>query len=207
MKSNLWFIKGITKGIQTEKFPDTIPTELAPWSTSLTGSGEASCPTEAISNGKWNADKCIYCRRCFPNYKPTGKLPDVESDKKFGQFSKSFFIYPMDIGSCGACNVELNALSYPQYDLHRLGLFFTNTPRHADAIVIMGIYTDKMQGAFQAAYNAMPDPKTVVAMGACAISGGLLGKPPIADSVIKIPGCPPNPYAILDALLKVRGSK
>ncbi len=207
MKTNSWFLKGISKGIQTEKFPYSDPKEIAAWSTSLSGSGESNCPTEAISGNEWNADKCIYCRRCFPNYKPTGKIPEIRIDKKFDQFKKSFFIYALDVGACGACNVELNALSYPQYDFNRLGLFFTNTPRHADAIVVIGIHTDQMQKAFFAAYDAMPNPKTVVALGVCAITGGILGKAPIADSVVRIPGCPPNPYTILDALLKVKGSK
>jgi Ni,Fe-hydrogenase III small subunit len=207
MKSKLWFLKGVNKGVQTERFPDSLPDNMAAWSGELTGSGDVNCPTDAISGNQWDPNKCIYCRRCFPSYQPTGDIARTEAKGNFGQFKKSFFIYPLDFGACGACNVELRALSYPQYDLHRLGLFFTNTPRHADAIVVMGVFTPKMQDVFLLAYDAMPEPKTVIALGVCAITGGIIGKKPIVDSVIDIPGCPPNPYAIIDALLKVKVSK
>ncbi|MCW6159195.1 MAG: NADH:ubiquinone oxidoreductase [Thermoplasmatales archaeon] len=204
MKSKNWFLKGVNRGIETERFPLSPPDEVAAWSGGIAGKGNANCPTDAITNNKWDAEKCIYCRRCFPNYKPTGNLARTEPKKSHGQFKKSFFIYPFDFGTCGACNVELRALSYPQYDLNRLGIFFTNTPRHADAIVIMGVFTPKMRDAFLLAYDAMPEPKTVIALGVCAITGGVIGKNPDHVSVIDIPGCPPNPYAILDALIRVR---
>ncbi|MEM3191973.1 MAG: NADH:ubiquinone oxidoreductase [Candidatus Parvarchaeota archaeon] len=205
MKSRNWFLKGITRGVETEKFPISLPSELPKWSGELVGAGTAKCPTDAITGNVWDANKCIFCRRCAPNYKPTGNLVKVEPKARYSQFKKSFFIYPFDFGACGACNVELRALSYPQYDLNRLGIYFTNTPRHADAIVVMGVWTPKMKDVFTLAYEAMPEPKTVIALGACAITGGIIGKNPDITSVINIPGCPPNPYAILDALIKVKG--
>jgi Ni,Fe-hydrogenase III small subunit len=207
MNSNFWFLKGITKGIQTEKFPDAPPEDLPLWETEIEGNGNVNCPTNAITEDKWNAEKCISCRRCFPNYKPTGRLVEIDVKNNVDYFKRSFHIYAMDIGACGACNVELNALSYPEYDFNRLGIFFTNTPRHADAIIVMGIYTEKMKESFLAAYDAMPNPKIVVALGACAINGGILGKAPVSDSIVNIPGCPPNPYLILETLLKLKGSK
>ena len=72
--------------------------------------------------------------------------------------------------------MELQAIYTPHYDMNRLGLFFTNTPRHADALLIMGLYTDKMSNIIENAYNAMPEPKLIITIGDCAMSGGKLGK-------------------------------
>ena len=83
----------------------------------------------------------------------------------------------------------------------------TNTPRHADAIVIMGVYSDGMKDVLVRAYEAMPDPKIIIALGACALSGGIIGKEPDFPGAIslKIAGCPPSPYTILEAIYKLRG--
>jgi Ni,Fe-hydrogenase III small subunit len=124
----------------------------------------------------------------------------------FKPFNRSLYLYPVDSGSCGACNMELQALSTPHYDMNRLGLFFTNTPRHADALVIMGVNSERMADVLEKAYSAMPEPKLVISLGDCALSGGLIGKCPELGkkAVVNIPGCPPDPYAILEGIIKAK---
>ncbi len=181
--------------------------EVPPWSTSIVGSGDSNCPVDAIVDGKWVYDRCVFCRRCLPSYSPDGDYNIFEVRKTSETFRKSFHLFPLDSGACGACNAELHNISSPQYDMTRFGIFFTNTPRHADAIVIMGVWTEGMSKALEIALEAMPGPKLVIAMGACAASGGIIGKSAIDnaryDTVIG--GCPPNPYTILSALKKARG--
>lgn len=150
-------------------------------------------------------------------YGRTEKFPKAESKNvfevnkvlkplKFRPFKRSFYIYPVDSGTCGACNMELQAISTPHYDMNRLGLFMTNTPRHADALLIMGVYSERMVDILERAYNAMPEPKLVVTLGDCAVTGGIIGKCPqlSENAVINIPGCPPDPYAILEGIVKAR---
>lgn len=205
--SNFWFGEGIRKGKKTEKFPTEKPLRPPLRPSRLEGGGEVLCPTEAIADGKWDSGKCIFCRRCEPEFKPTGDQSIYRISRKEGLFRKSFYLYKLDSGSCGACNIELGAILDPQYDANRLNIFMTNTPRHADAIVIMGTFTDGMMDALKNAYEAMPEPKLVIALGACAISGGILGNSPMerGEYHIEIAGCPPSPYTILEALSRARG--
>lgn len=200
-----WFLKGIKRGIRTEKFPKEKPLEVAPWSTKIEGEGKVNCPTNAIEDNKWAQEKCVFCRRCFPSYKPTGDVNIFKVEKRNPTFRKSFYIYPIDVGTCGGCNLELKLLTSPQYDMSRFGIFFTNTPRHADALLVMGIMTEGMREALMRAYEAMPEPKLIILLGACAISGGLLGLPPEIKGDVRIAGCPPNPYTILKALVETKG--
>ena len=207
MNINFWFLKGIFKGIKTGKFPKKAPLDIAPWSTALDGKGNVDCPVEAIKDGEWNFEKCIFCRRCLPEYAPNGDTAIYKVSGNDMTFKKSFHLFPLDSGACGACNVELHNIAAPQYDMTRLGIFFTNTPRHADAIVIMGVWTEGMGKVLERALEAMPGPKLVIAMGACAISGGIIGTG-VTDKInadVVIGGCPPNPYTILSALMKARG--
>ena len=205
--SNLWFLNGIRKGIVTEKFPKTPPDDPPLWPSVLLGGGDAQCPVDAIDGNGWNMDKCIFCRRCIPAYNPTGNQDIFTAESEVPLFHRSFYIYPLDSGSCGGCNVELMNIFTPHYDANRLGLFITNSPRHADAIVVMGVFTEGMIDPLRLAYEAMPDPKIVIALGACAISGGIIGNPALDMSRynVRIAGCPPSPYTIIKALLAAKG--
>lgn len=147
----------------------------------------------------------------------TEKYPRAESEAesminknveivKFKPFRKSLYLYPIDSGTCGACNMELQAIYTPHYDMNRLGLFFTNTPRHADALIIMGVHSDRMVEVLNEAYEAMPEPKLIVSLGDCAVTGGLIGEyPELSEkAVVNIPGCPPDPYTILEGIMKAK---
>jgi Ni,Fe-hydrogenase III small subunit len=121
----------------------------------------------------------------------------------------------VDVGACGACISEARQINNPYYNMHRLGFFITPTPRNADILLVAGPVSDAMRLALRKTYEAMPAPKRVVAIGACAISGGVFGPSFAAlggvDEIIPVdvvvPGCPPPPLAILHALLVVVNRK
>lgn len=122
---------------------------------------------------------------------------------------RSLHVRTVDAGSCGACENEIQLLSTPYYDMHRLGIFFTPTPRHADVLLVTGPVTEGMVDPLRAAYDAMPEPKLVVAAGTCAIGGGWFrGQAGVRGGVgevlpvdVWVPGCPPTPLALLEGLL------
>lgn len=203
-----WFLRGLLKGIKTEKFPKEEPKEVALWSTKIEGKeqGEVYCPANAI-DVKWNPERCIFCGRCYPSYSPNGDVNLFEVKNSNSLFKRSFYLYPIDIGTCGGCNFEVKLLNSPQYDMSRFGIFFTNTPRHADALLIMGVMTERMKEVLKRAYDAMPDPKLIIAIGTCAVSGGIIGEKPDVKPDVVIYGCPPNPYTILKALIKAKGDR
>lgn len=124
-------------------------------------------------------------------------------------FGRSLHIRHVDAGSCNACESEVKLLTSPYYDLHRLGLFFTPAPRHADLLLVTGPITRAMEGPLLRTYEAMPDPRLVVAVGACPCSGGVFGPSPyvrgrLAEVLpvdVFIPGCPPSPLALIHGLL------
>lgn len=119
----------------------------------------------------------------------------------------------IDVGSCNACNLEVLNLSSPYYDLTRLGFSFTNSPKHADALVVVGTLNPAMVEVLRRTYESMPEPKLVISVGACAISGGAFrGAQGFASSVneaipvdVTVPGCPPSPIQILEGLLLAAG--
>jgi Ni,Fe-hydrogenase III small subunit len=197
-----WFLRGIKKGVKTERFPVGDPEYKPGWSTEISGEGPAECPTGAIDNGRWIPERCIFCRRCYPNYKPTGNVRIGKIYRTNGMFSKSLHVYTIDVGSCGGCNQEINALTSPHYDMNRLGIFFVNTPRQADALVVLGPLSESMREPLMRAYQAMPEPKLVVAGCSCAVVNDF---PLKFDAVI--PGSPPNPYTMLDVLIKLGRNK
>lgn len=128
-------------------------------------------------------------------------------------FRHSLHIRHVDAGSCNACESEIKMLTNPYYDIHRLGIFFTPSPRHADLLLVTGPVTRAMEDPLLQTYEAMPDPRLVVAVGACACSGGIFGPSALsrggvgeALSVdVYIPGCPPSPLTLIHGLLLALG--
>lgn len=125
------------------------------------------------------------------------------------RFSGSFSIRQVDAGSCNACELEIHALNNAFYDLERFGLRFVASPRHADVLLVTGPLTANMREALERTYRATPDPKWVVAVGDCAVDGGLFAGSyacvgGISSAVpvdLHIRGCPPNPTQLLKGLL------
>jgi len=131
------------------------------------------------------------------------------ADRARRRLGRSLAIREVDAGSCNGCELEINALNNPVYDVERFGLKFVASPRHADVLLVTGPVAWNMREALLRTYNAAPDPKWVVALGDCAIDCGVFaGSPvivgPLADVLpvdLHVPGCPPSPLAILRALL------
>jgi Ni,Fe-hydrogenase III small subunit len=125
------------------------------------------------------------------------------------RLGRSLSIREVDAGSCNACELEIHALANAYYDLERFGLRFVASPRHADVLMVTGPVTANMREALQRTWTAMPAPKWLVAVGGCAIDGGLFaggyacgsGVSDVLPVDIRIPGCPPNPTALLKGLL------
>ncbi len=197
----------------------------------------AICPTKALTarpGGGLDVDYgcCVVCQLCT-EVCPTGAL-SPSSDWAFGArhredlrwaeaaagaararapelagFRRSLHIRHVDAGSCNGCESELQALNNPFYNLHRLGIFFTPSPRFADLLLVTGPVTRAMEEPLRTTYDAMPQPRWVMAIGTCAVSGGIAeggyacghGLEEILPVDVYLPGCPPNPAAIIEALL------
>lgn len=140
------------------------------------------------------------------------QVADELRRRALGLFGRSLHVRTVDTGSCAVCESELRLLASPYYDLHRLGFFFTPTPRHADLLMVTGPAVRAMDNALLKTYEATPDPKAVVAVGACAL-GGVYDEDAVVhgtvDEVVpvdvSVPGCPPNPLALLQGLLLAVG--
>ncbi|MDF0490545.1 4Fe-4S binding protein [Sphingomonas sp. H39-1-10] len=194
-----------------------------------------ACPTGAIvadAAGGLEVDysRCIACQLCVEAC-PDGAMT-ASGDWAFGVrrredlrwaesgdppaspaptagYRRSLHIRHVDAGSCNGCESELQALNNPIYNLHRLGIFFTPSPRFADLLLVTGPVTNAMIEPLKAAYEAMPEPRWVMATGTCAVSGALTGggyaaQQGLGDILpvdVWLPGCPPNPAAIIEALL------
>lgn len=201
-----------------------------------------SCPTQAIAFSaehhlRLDLGKCLFCTECVTAC-PEGmisystdhrmaatkradlvlsgteaRLAQALDEKARKLFGRSLKLREVCAGSCNGCEAELTVLNNVVFDLNRFGIQFVASPRHADALVVTGPVTDHMRGALRAAYDAMPTPKLVIAVGACAVSGGpFAGSPQAhdgADSTVPVdlyvPGCPPHPLTILDGLLRLLG--
>jgi Ni,Fe-hydrogenase III small subunit/ferredoxin len=128
-------------------------------------------------------------------------------------FGRSLHIREVDAGSCNGCEVEINGLNSPVYDIERFGIHFVASPRHADMLLVTGPVTRNMELALRKTYEATPEPRLVVAVGACGCSGGIFGENYATrgsvDAVIPVdvfvPGCPPNPFALLQGILLAIG--
>ncbi len=126
-----------------------------------------------------------------------------------GMSRRAVALRQVDSGSCNGCESELSLLSSPDYDLTRYGFSVAPSPKHADILVVTGVVTERMAPVVKAVYEQMTEPKRVVAIGVCAISGGVFREAPgvigslegIVPVTIQIDGCPPTPGDILRGLL------
>ena len=129
-------------------------------------------------------------------------------------FARSLRLRSVVAGSCNGCESELVALGNVVFDMARFGVQFVASPRHADGVVVTGAVNRNMRGALEQTYEAVPPPKLVIAVGACAISGGpFAGSPEVSNGVgdilrvdLWVPGCPPHPLTTLDGLLRLLGT-
>jgi len=226
-----WVIKGLRMGIRTTRYP--FAREATPGVTpGMPAPGEFEppdidalverCPTGALASehGRLAVDarRCIHCFRCIRGSPPTAGWHSgyewARGRAALGKaLARSIHIRVVDAGDCGACLREVKQLAGPYYNLHRLGFFITPTPRQADVLLVVGAGTDQMREALVKTYTAMPAPRAVIAVGACALSGGVFGQSFICSGGIgsiipvdvEVPGNPPPPLAILHALLLVSG--
>lgn len=198
------------------------------------------CPVGAIATGDKvfvDMGRCICCGRCA-EVCPTGaiqftqqfslaarkredlmvggrefQLAKALEDKSRQIFGRSLRLRQVSAGGCNACEADTNVLTTIGWDLSRFGIAFVASPRHADGLLITGPVTQNMRLALEKTYQAMPSPKLVIAVGACAIAGGpFAGHAEANDGAaaavpvdLFIPGCPPHPLTILDGLLRLLG--
>lgn len=199
------------------------------------------CPSYAIEIGEeWTIDagKCIFCMDCldvcpmgimntvkaplyalrredliFSESNPPKETKETLDGNIIKAFGKSLSVRELDTGSCNACEIEVNNMTNPFYDMGRFGISIVASPRHADLLLVTGPMSRNMRSAALNTYDAVPSPKIVVAMGTCAISGGIYVKGDVFGTGISdtmktnlfIPGCPPSPDRVLSALLKAFG--
>lgn len=200
------------------------------------------CPTEAISKqDKLQIDlgRCLFCDRCaevcstkaiqFTNDHRLSvrkreeliadgrrlRLATQFNEEMMRIFGRSLKLRQVSAGGCNGCEVDVNVLTTVVFDLSRFGIKIVASPRHADGLIITGPITENMKLALMKTYQAVPSPKLVIAIGACAISGGPYRDHPEqnngADNLLPIdlyvPGCPPHPITILDGILRLLANR
>jgi Ni,Fe-hydrogenase III small subunit/Pyruvate/2-oxoacid:ferredoxin oxidoreductase delta subunit len=203
------------------------------------------CPTSAITAGPGrlalDMARCLFCNDCVEAC-PEGAI-EMSSEFRLAErarhrllvtagsprqprelalgaellrlFGRSLKLRVVSAGGCNGCESDVNVLGTIAFDLGRFGIQFVASPRHADGLLITGPVTRNMQEALRKTYEAIPDPRIVIAVGACAISGG-----PYVDHVeihngadstvpvdLYIPGCPPHPLTILEGLIGLIGRR
>jgi Ni,Fe-hydrogenase III small subunit/NAD-dependent dihydropyrimidine dehydrogenase PreA subunit len=199
-----------------------------------------ACPTGAIStDGELRIDlgRCLFCTECSDACPDeaisfttefrmatrersdlvlsgaTIRLASELEAKARSIFGRSLALRQVSAGGCNGCEADINVLSTVAFDLSRFGIQIVASPRHADGLLITGPVTENMRLALLKTYAAVPAPKLVIAVGACAISGGpYLGRPEVHNGAASllpvdlfIPGCPPHPLTTLDGLLRLLG--
>jgi len=235
-----WVLSGLRAGVRTTRYPawpDDSP-GLSPGLPSGRAlvAGELArvvdrCPTGALIRQDHRVvvdpRRCVHCLRCARgedavNWEPGYEWAIMAENANRGEtapasfgpaFARSLHVRVVDAGDCGACLHEVKQLANPYYNLHRLGFFITPTPRQADILLVVGPGTDQMRAALEQSYAAMPTPRKVIAVGTCALSGGVFspsfacsaGVGSIVPVDIEVPGHPPPPLAILHALLVAAG--
>jgi Ni,Fe-hydrogenase III small subunit/NAD-dependent dihydropyrimidine dehydrogenase PreA subunit len=202
------------------------------------------CPTGALSFGKdrklaIDLGTCIFCGACAAACPPGAitftrdyrlavrnredlvvreaglRLADQLGGTLRKLLGRSLRLRQVSAGGCNACEADANVLSTVGWDMGRFGIQFVASPRHADGLLITGPVTKNMRLALQKTYDAVPEPKIVVASGACAISGGpYIGSTEASDGAagavrvdLFVPGCPPHPLTLLDGLLRLLGRR
>ena len=173
----------------------------------------SACPAGAIS---YSRDHRMATSTRHALISPTGEveLARALEERARKLFGRSLRLRSVVAGSCNGCEAELGALGNVVFDMARFGIQFVASPRHADGIVVTGAVNRNMRLALERTYEAVPPPKLVIAVGACAISGGpFAGGPEVSDGVgeilpvdLWVPGCPPHPLTTLDGLLRVLGT-
>ncbi len=171
--------------------------DLFAWSHGATGSGAATLTREALVVPE------------FPETDEAVEAARARLRQRTAALRRSVHVRHVDAGSDGSEEWEIQALLGPVYDIHRLGVFFTASPRHADVLLVTGAGARGMAGPLRTTYDGMPDPKVVIAAGTDAVSGGLLSESEAVTGGIAamvpvdvwLPGSPPSPFGILNALL------
>jgi Ni,Fe-hydrogenase III small subunit len=131
------------------------------------------------------------------------------SEAVLKHFGRALAIRHVDAGSCNGCELEIHACNSPYYNLERLGIRFVASPRHADLLLVTGPVSRNMETALRRTYDATPEPKLVVAIGDCGCTGGIFGESYASRGAVSkvipvdvaVPGCPPQPAAILQGIL------
>src|SRR5258707_1255405 len=139
----------------------------------------------------------------------TLRIADALQSRILDALGRALCIRAVDAGSCNGCELEIQALNNPLYNIEGLGNRFVASPRHADLLTVTGPVSKNMEGALRRTYDAMPDPKLVVAIGDCGCTGGIFGESyatcgrvsTVIPVDVAVPGCPPSPSQILSGIL------